>query len=80
MGVVDTGVVRKHQDLFANDIDGHDFIADSFSASDRDGEDEEFKDPSGGDDCTEVRAASGPLVLLSCLVLAPLRRSRCRGL
>jgi serine protease len=51
VGVVDTGLVRNHQDLFAKDVTGYDFISTNGVAADGDGVDAEYADPGDAGDC-----------------------------
>lgn len=51
VGVVDTGIIRAHQDLAAVDTAGYDFIADDFVGNDNDGRDAQYNDPGDGGDC-----------------------------
>jgi serine protease len=51
VGVVDTGIIRAHQDLVAADTAGYDFISDDFVGNDNDGRDAQYNDPGDGGDC-----------------------------
>jgi serine protease len=51
IGVVDTGLIRAHEDLSAKDQAGYDFIADDWTANDGDGRDAEYNDAGDGADC-----------------------------
>jgi serine protease len=51
IGVIDTGIIRAHQDLAAADTAGYDFISDSFIGNDNDGRDAQYNDPGDGGDC-----------------------------
>jgi serine protease len=51
IGVVDTGVIRGHEDLSAKDQAGYDFIADDWTANDGNGRDAEYNDSGDGADC-----------------------------
>lgn len=51
VGVVDTGIVRAHQDLVAKDVAGYDFVSDVWGANDGSGRDADYDDPGDGADC-----------------------------
>jgi subtilisin family serine protease len=49
IGIIDTGLLRIHEDVGSRAVDGFDFVSDLFSANDGDGADSDYNDP--GDDC-----------------------------
>jgi serine protease len=51
VGVVDTGLVRAHEDLIAKDHTGYDFITESNQAKDGDGRDPDYQDEGDGGEC-----------------------------
>ncbi|MBI5496311.1 MAG: S8 family serine peptidase [Deltaproteobacteria bacterium] len=51
VGVVDTGIIRQHQELSSKDQAGYDFISDTDIANDGDGRDADYNDPGDGADC-----------------------------
>ena len=51
VGVVDTGLVRNHEDLTDKDLTGYDFITESDQAKDGDGRDPDYQDEGDGGNC-----------------------------
>ena len=51
VGVVDTGLVRTHEDLITKDLTGYDFISDRNQAKDGDGRDADYQDEGDGGNC-----------------------------
>lgn len=49
VGIIDTGLVRDHEDVGARAVAGHDFISDSTMANDGSGRDADYED--AGDGC-----------------------------
>lgn len=53
IGVIDSGTVRNHEDLFAKDEAGYDFISQPEFSVDGDGRDADYTDPGDGGDCSQ---------------------------